>query len=534
MEHQGLIRIPPPQIASGTGQHAVHMAFYMGPESMTSQSCLDAQSCLPLGGQSVGGSLGALVAAPPPTEPRTPALAQRPIVMAVCPLDSSAMFHDLAYGADAAASSIVALLAAADALSRTDVATQTYQVMFALFQGEQWGRIGSRRWLTEVETFACTANVSAADSPNGRPYCAQPLRSDVAFASLALRDFAFVMAVDQVGRPGLDRLYVHEFDARPVPTNATYLTLNAVLAGAGLGGLTVGLAGTTAAPPPTSLLSWQDRDAPLAIDGAVLSEYNTQFQSLYYHSEFDNASRVDSGSVAAAATVIARGLYALATGIADPQAAAAAVPADLAVNGSFVVELLACITVQAQCPLFGRLLALDASGLAALLPNGPLSLYTSVYNQPYTLGGGGYVLQPSPLEAVARNSLAYSSSLPSQRAGPCGTTADCTARLGSRAYECILAECIIANAFYHDALSPALAPQGGLANAYDVNAGLTTGEDVLWTEPYWSASIGASVFLKDSAGVEGGVLGAGIVVTVAAAVGVWALVRWLDVFYEVP
>ena len=528
-------------------QHAVHMFYYMGPDAMTSVSCLDSQSCLPLGGQSVWGSMGPLDAAPPPPQPvaagqqtqqqPTPG-PQRPIVMAVCPLDSSAMFHGLAFGADSAASSIVATLAAADALSRTNVSALPRQVMFALFQAEQWGRIGSRRWLAEVERFACQANVSAVDSPNGRPYCAQPLRSDVAFASLNLRDFAFVLAVDQVGRRGLDTLYVHEFDARQTPTNATFYTLEATLAGSGLDpGFSVKQAGTTAAPPPTSLLSWQDRDTPLAIDGAVLSEYDTAFQSRYYHSEFDNAAIVDAGSVAAAATVIARGLYALATALGDPAAAAAAVPGDLRANTSLVSELLDCITVQAQCPLFAALLGVDAPGLAGLVPAGPLSLYTGVYNQPYTLAGGGYVLQSSPIEAIARNLLAFSSSLPSQRNGSCGSSGDCASRTGSKAYECILGTCIIANAFYHDALSPALAVpsgDGSTAAQFAVNSDLVTGEDVLWTEPYWSSNIGATVFLKDSGGVEAGVLSAGVFTTVAAVAGAWFLVRFLDEHYRVP
>lgn len=53
---------------------------------------------------------------------------QRPVVMAVAPLDSSALFHDLAFGADSAVSAFVAVLAAADALSRTDAFTLPNQV----------------------------------------------------------------------------------------------------------------------------------------------------------------------------------------------------------------------------------------------------------------------------------------------------------------------------------------------------------------------------------------------------------------------
>lgn len=489
-------------------------------------------------------SLGPLDAAPNPAAPPAaptarPALPQRPIVLAAAPLDASALFHDVAFGADAAASSLVAVLAAADALSRAPgAAGLPFQILFALFQAEQWGRLGSRRWLAEVDAFSCAANVTADASPTGRDYCAKPLRTDLSFAALSLRDFAYVLAVDQVGRPGLGELYLHEFDSRPAPTNTTYFTLNATLGAAGAPPSPLKLSfASLAVPssqPPTPLLSWKEFTPPLRFDGAVLSGYDLYFESRYFHSEFDNASAVDAGSVTAVATLLARGLYALATNESSPAAAAAAVPLGVVANATFVAELLACITVNARCPLFAAALGVDAPTLAALVPDGPLSLYTSVYNQPYTLPGGGYVLQPKPLEAAVRNILAFATAtvrLPGP--GNCSATPDCLAATGSKAFECLFGACVVSNAFYHDALSPALAATDD-AGVWDIALAKTTGEDVLWTEPYWSARIGATVFLKDAYAVEAGVLAAGVLTLAASAAGAWALVRWADAHFKVP
>ena len=481
--------------------------------------------------------------------------------MAVAPLDSSSLFHDVAFGADSTASAVVAILAAADALSRTpEAATLPFQILFALFQAEQWGRLGSRRWLTEVDAFTCAANVTATDSPTGREYCAKPLRSDVAFAALALHDFAYVIAVDQVGRPGLRELYLHEFDSRPEPSNSTFYTLNATLSVPSAPPLTLTFAShaLTSAQPPTPLLSWKERDPPLSFDGAVLSGYDLQFESRFYHSEYDNASAVEASAVASVATLLARGLYALALNESTPAAAAAKVPTSLVANATFVVEALSCITVNARCRLFADALGTSIEGLASLVPDGPLSLYTSVYNQPYTLPGGGYVLQPKPFEAAVRNMLAFSTA--TERVGNCTTTGDCTATTSSKAYECLFGTCVISNAFYHDAVSRALDATDE-PGVWDISIDKTDAEDSLWTEvrkeapehrlacnsqcpapnsplvplqPLWSVRIGATVFLKDAYAVEASVFATGVLTVAISMFGAWRLINFMDSHFRVP
>jgi hypothetical protein len=573
-------------------QWALHMDYYMGPDSLTSVQCLDAGSCLPLGGQSVWGALGGLDSSPPsssfaaaddaegatapvrrslhiardakkrrgrlvhevatttaaaaaagtgvdasPSQAQAQAQAQapltrrpqRPVVMAVCPMDAAELFHDLAFGADSAAASITSLLAAAEALSRTDAKSLPLQILFGVFQAEAWGRIGSRRWLGEVRSFDCQENITAVDSPTGRPFCAFPLRTDVSFSSLSLGDFRYVVSADQVGRKNVQSFYLHtDQGSRPASQ-----WLSDVFGALGTSPLPVQPAVARPVPPPTPAVSFED--VLPDIGAAVLSEYDGAFSNPFFHSRFDDASNVDAGTVVSAATVLARGLYAVASNKTTAAAAALAVPADLKANATLVQEILSCITVNAQCDLFARVLGLDMATLGSLVGGpSPLSLYTSVYNQPYTVPSTattmGYVIQPTPLEAFVRNSLAYFTA--SSVNGTCGSTGDCQSRVG-KAYECLLGQCVVGNAFFHDALSPALAATRDVGE-YVVDRTLTDEVDPLWTEPYWSPKIGAVVFQKDSMATEGGVAAAGVLVTAASGVACVYLIRWLDAYFKVP
>lgn len=467
---------------------------------------------------------------PPSSGARRP---QRPVVMAVCPMDAAALFHDLAFGADAAAASIATMLAAAEALSHTDAAALPYQILFGVFQAEAWGRMGSRRWVGEVRSFTCQQNVSQDVSPTGRDYCAFPLRTDVSFSKLQLSDVQYVLAVDQVGGRGSTAgsgLYVHT-DAPSPSAGSTWIS-SVLQALSPTSPVPVQQAVTRPAPPPTPVLSFQELFP--SIGAAVLSEYNGAFSNPFFYSRFDNSSNVDSVAVTAAATVLARGLYAVASNKTTPAQAAGAVPAELQANAQLVSDILGCITVNAQCTQFAMALGVSIETLQGMIPAGPLSLYTSVYNQPYTLPSNGYVLQPTPLEAFVRNSLAYYTASAVAPGPACTSTSECQQRSGlSRQYECLFAQCVIGQAYYHDALSPALSATRTVGQ-YLVDQDLTTLADPLWTEPYWSSKIGATVFLRDSAAAEGGTLAAGVTITLLAGLGCRYLVAYLDKHYKVP
>eukprot|EP00286_Rhodomonas_abbreviata_P022134 CAMPEP_0181317334 /NCGR_PEP_ID=MMETSP1101-20121128/16413_1 /TAXON_ID=46948 /ORGANISM="Rhodomonas abbreviata, Strain Caron Lab Isolate" /LENGTH=354 /DNA_ID=CAMNT_0023424721 /DNA_START=228 /DNA_END=1289 /DNA_ORIENTATION=- len=99
-----------------------------GPNSL---SCIDYGTCLPLGGYSVWG-LG--VDSFPPKEGQK-------IIVAAAAMDATSIFHDIAQGAAADGSSVVALIAAMDALRGVRTAMQALGaaiVMPAILQAEAW------------------------------------------------------------------------------------------------------------------------------------------------------------------------------------------------------------------------------------------------------------------------------------------------------------------------------------------------------------------------------------------------------------
>ncbi|KAL3676260.1 hypothetical protein R1sor_026208 [Riccia sorocarpa] len=73
------------------------------------------------------------------------------IVLIMAALDSASFFRDATPGADSSLSGLIAMLAAADALSRVaDVDQFQKQTVFLAFTGEACGYLGNRRFLLEL------------------------------------------------------------------------------------------------------------------------------------------------------------------------------------------------------------------------------------------------------------------------------------------------------------------------------------------------------------------------------------------------
>ena len=564
-------------------QFAARFSAYMGPPDtgLDSAGCLAAGSCLPLGGFSIWAALGGLDSAPPTANASSGSRiessrvasasniacgsrVQRPLVLATAPLDATAFFHGLATGSDAAASSLVALVAAAEALShfKAAAAALPLQIMFAAFQGESFGRLGSRRFMSESfgGGFACAQNVTAVNSPTGRVACAFPLRYDATFACLAGADLAFVLAADQLGlTPAAGPLFAHPLGSGSNTTSGpnSLAAQRSAWAASVLGALgpmplpvLPGVPSAAqsdpgalsqsfeadAAQPSTPLLSVGEF-APRA-GGVVLAEYNTTLTSRVFRSEFDNASNASPSAIAAAATVMARALFALAANASTAAAAAAAVPPLLQANASFVSQMLECITVDAQCALFAQLLGLGSSAadMAPLAPAGErLSLYTSVYNQPAAPSGpGSFSLQPALLEAVVRAALAsFTAPPPPLATTACASTADCAAAGQAPPFECLLGLCVAGQAFFHDAISLALDATTA-AGVYVVDASRASAMgDPVFTEPFWSLNVGLALLQVDAPWLDATLFTAGLLVTAAAAAASVRFAQAMDAHYKV-
>jgi len=331
--------------------------YYMGPtdKKVTSEECLlwkdlfgDIRpQCQALGGLSVWAT----------TQPiETLAVASKGVVMASSGIDAASLFHDLVPGADAPASSVVAILAAADAISKWGNAKTLPSIIgYSLFQGEAWDTIGSRRFVYDIARYqgasSCNNTVAKTESPTGRSMCLDPLRPSEAFQSFGgkLENLKAVVGVDQVSRGTGANAYIHTDDAAwstPAGVNLDKATTTA-------NGL-----------PPSPVDSFRLLKA--AVPGYVISGYDETFSNKFYHSQFDNFTTTSeiaaaSEKIAAASTALAKTLIYLANDKTMPDVSA------LTVNQTLVKDLLTCIIGDWKCPLFTEYLASTYANLEAYL-----------------------------------------------------------------------------------------------------------------------------------------------------------------------
>uniref|UniRef100_A0A7S4IVG1 Nicastrin n=2 Tax=Odontella aurita TaxID=265563 RepID=A0A7S4IVG1_9STRA len=207
--------------------------YYMGGSDLNSKDCLGWRDvddgtwnpkCLPLGGNSVwaaagtpeGSSDGGDAAADDGGRRKLEDAnanaddddGKKPVVLLATNLDSTSMFHDASPGANSAASNVLALLLAAKLLGSNvdDAALDALpnRPVFAFFQSETYGFVGSRAFLRDVAYpgFSCDEGASVPASIKKkdswmRQGCLHPFRTSLDFQNLG--KIKGMISVDQVG-----------------------------------------------------------------------------------------------------------------------------------------------------------------------------------------------------------------------------------------------------------------------------------------------------------------------------------------------
>ena len=333
-------------------------------------TCLAAGECLPLGGQSIWGSLRPRTAAPPPPPSQWQLPNQdfagmvvpsgKPVVALTAQLDATSFFHDHAPGANAAVSSVVALLAAVDAIaSSTSLAAQLPSLsttpLFFLFTGEAWGELGSRRLLTDVGNFTCETPSPPPPPPPALPRtagqrdplppppaCTAPYKRDRTFEELRRAPLRSLIQIGPVGaREASRRLFVHRPTGGSVNvSNAAVDALHAAASAVGTPSIVLTDASSALGLPPGPARSFTDPklayasgiSSPAAAI-ATLTDFDTEYRGGGRHgSRFDSLDALDAAAVCDASSVAVRAWWSLAGGSGKP-----------AVNCSLVEELLECL-----------------------------------------------------------------------------------------------------------------------------------------------------------------------------------------------
>ena len=144
--------------------------------------------------------------------------------MVAANLDSSSLFHDMAPGASADGSAVVALIAAADALRavRTDMSSRGgASLMYVLLQAENWDHVGSRRLFHDMEAFKCRKRRRGGGDGASSDVCLDPpmLAPDIERVNTSMIDF--VLHVEQLLPSDEPTLFLHS-GCHPSPhTQAT-------------------------------------------------------------------------------------------------------------------------------------------------------------------------------------------------------------------------------------------------------------------------------------------------------------------------
>ena len=165
-----------------------------------------------------------------------------------------------AVGANAGASGMIALMAAAAIFNRsTEAVGYKRQIAFGFFDGESFGHMGSRRFVRDMATWNCN---NSPMGPHGYKVCTDTFGDDFStrvaptwywvpatFGKLNATEY--VLAVDQVGRKekGKSGMYIHGSaggSLAPALASGDYGTKGM--------GLTVGTppVGATSALPPSA------------------------------------------------------------------------------------------------------------------------------------------------------------------------------------------------------------------------------------------------------------------------------------------
>ncbi|CAH0478149.1 unnamed protein product [Peronospora belbahrii] len=522
------------QINMKQGNGATYKAFmnyYYGPQDMDSIKCLNFVNiygtrnpkCDPIGGQSSWAMRGNLKS--------------KKIVMAMAGMDTTSLSHVLASGANTGASGFVALLAAAHALKGLPDSAFDKKVVFAAFQAEKFGFVGSRKFLADLQQFtndpegACAFPVDDSSSPMGNTFCTSPMLSSTEFANLKLANISYAIAVDQVGiLPESGNFTVHVNPYANDTSDLIDAILNAPSAASAV------FEGSTGSLPPTPLTSFVN-DAEYGqrnLVGAVLAGYNDTYTSKRtYNSRHDEFTLLDIKAVVKAAQVLAESVFILASSNATT-----AQLGKIKVDTWLVESMLLCVTTDWNCELMKgysqfmkttliEYLSLPESAspsysVPTTLYSGPIDVdrsmlivknsdnsILSLLNESWSDDDYSVRLFPNAYEFFTRAFLA-SAMVPNataDAAASCSQSQGCNN--GGKGMECVYpGVCANKSAFHHEASSPGLKRTSTVLHFDIVNSSMP-----LWTEPHWSSDIGSYSFPDPGAWIGWITLAIGFVVT---------------------
>ena len=314
---------------------------------------------------------------------------EQSIVMLISKLSSISMFSDISPGADSTITSIVTLLAVAEALgklrNRTEVLTSTRNIAFALLDSESFDYTGSSRM-----AFSMAGNTFPQ-----HPFITKWTNITVeAMQNVNLSSIDFIIDLDQMANyPNAESVFFHSNLEEPNPekVDKIYKLMKRVAASENV---SLEREDKELPLPPTPVhqfIKHSQASSSSKLTGLVLSNYGKKYNNLFYNSIYDDSHNIYQTKksklvehIARVSRMIALSLYELTFGVKLK-------PDELNVDKTTIDQLLECYLIDAQCHLFTR-----AWRAGQNLPTGPIQTYRDPTKRSDDMNG-----------AITTNLLAY-------------------------------------------------------------------------------------------------------------------------------
>ncbi|KAL5020567.1 hypothetical protein ScPMuIL_003459 [Solemya velum] len=459
--------------------------------------------CDPLGDQNVIATVKAI--------PRN-ASNSYSVIFAATRMDTFSLFENEYPSADSSVTGIVALLAAAEALAKSqdDIINShtSKDIVFVFFNGEAFDYIGSSRMIYDMEHNSFPPNTAAQN--------------------LNWNNISHFIEVSQLGHRDEDKLWIHSdpISRKNETVRSEIDTLiNMIKSIAVDADVPMDEADVANPLPPASVQQFLKKKN---ISSVVISDHKTAYTNKFYNSRLDVAKTINetyppdlneterydyiteqAKMLANVSTTIARALYNLSTGDTPPR--------EIEADPQTVAHMLYCFLHNPKCELFKQILdAEDNKDLANAKK--PFPFYVGVDST------------KNHVTKLTKNLLALFLGRKIN-----GTSEDACRKQNetNKIYKYIWmlgpvvgnkreGVCIESTADETDAISPAF-----VVPDYDWSSGKYS----TWTESSWTV-ISAQIFLVPSKQLETTILSVGVVILLVSCLLIWFCNQRLDILFK--
>uniref|UniRef100_A0A6B2KZU5 Nicastrin n=1 Tax=Arcella intermedia TaxID=1963864 RepID=A0A6B2KZU5_9EUKA len=415
--------------------NAAQITNYMFPDTKeNSFICLSRGTCDPVGGHSLWTSIGQMDV-------------NKEIVVSMCAMDTKSLFQHKTIGANSAMSATVANIVAMETLLKnTNVSNWKKQVVFAWFDAESFGNLGSRKFLSDINNYNQCLRKKQSNCGTGKSYM-----------DIDLDNITSVIELKQVGAVTGSGFYVHTQNHKvDGKTAKTFFDVGA------FSNIKVERAAPeTPGVPPSSFKSFLDIKPSFSDIGVVITDHAGPYENKFFESIFDDERNVNASRVCQAATLLARGLYALGNDLepsgGDP------LFSELSADCEVVQRLLYCLTANTTCTEVLDILPSISGAVVGEYPIHYSGVFSSTRRSIYQKFIHDYVYEKA----------AFSYGI------NCTDNSVCTPGY------CIKNRCAYSNTFYHDAATNNVEVINGEFYSY-YHVINTSDTQPLWTESQWS------------------------------------------------